>query len=84
MREEGTEETRREAEKERRWRVYEEEEYALASVERQKKGGRKEGKNEKEKLMKPIQTGARTLLGVQWLGLRAPNAGGTGSIPGQG
>ena len=24
-----------------------------------------------------------TSLGVQWLGLRAPNAGGLGSIPGQ-
>ena len=34
--------------------------------------------------MKPIKPGARTLLGVQWLGLRVPNAGGTGLIPGQG
>lgn len=68
-----TEETRQEAEgpwEERRWRVYgEEEEYALGSVERQRKGGRKEGKNEKERLMKPIKPGAKTLLGVQWLGL---------------
>jgi len=82
-----TEETRREAEGalggekvEGLWRGRN----ALESVERQRKGGRKEGKNERERLVKPIKPGARTLLGVQWLGLRAPNVGGTGSIPGQG
>ena len=35
--------------------------------------------------MTPVKMGASgTSLAVQWLGLRASNAGGTGSIPGQG
>ena len=46
------------------------------------KYGRKGGGGEREKRVKKKEEG--TSLVVQWLGLCAPNAGGPGSVPGQG